>query len=123
MKLFITAHQATNSGLDRYKRGSGVLSSIKRKSLEHMINTPVNVAAAQKVVNAVVNGAQGVIGNLIGQKTGELVGNKIVKAITKDNRKRGRSTGGSSSTTHNQPSKKVKVDINKLINGSGIILD
>ena len=123
MKLVITAHQATNSGLDRYKRGNGLFSSLGRKSLEHMINTPVTAAAAQKVVNAVVDGAQGVIGNLIGQKTGELVGNEIVKAITKDNRKRGRSTAGASSSTTHNPSKKVNVDINKLINGSGIILD
>ena len=104
-----------------------MFTSIGRKGLEGMINTPINGAVAQKVANAVVNGAPSLLDHVIAQKAGHLVGSKIVKGISKIGRKRKSTpTTTTNTATSGVPAKsvkKVKVDIDKLINGSGIILD
>ena len=128
MKLIITSrHGSTAGGLGRYT-GGDIFSSIGRQGLKRVINSAVSSTLAQKVADAVVNGAQKVatsvtngaqkaIGNIAEKQTERFVeqniaslGNKLKRSLPQP-------------TVHSPPTKKEKIDINKLIDGAGIVLD
>ena len=99
--------------------GSGIFDSLTRKlfstGMKNVINTAAKSAITQKVANAVVNGAA---------STAE----KAIKEVVNDtinHIKQGRKRAISSPSIkgEHQEVKKAKVDINSLINGSGIVLD
>ena len=89
MKLIITSRRgSTAGGLGRYT-GGDIFSSIGRAGLNKVINKVATSTVAQKVANAVVDGARKGFANAAEKKTEQLVGrtlNAITKAVT--NRKR-----------------------------------
>ena len=99
--------------------GSGIFDSLTKKlfsaGMKNVINTAAKSAITQKVANAVVNGAASTAENAI----------KEVVNDTINHIKRGRKRVISSPVSKGVPQevKKAKVDINSLINGSGIVLD
>lgn len=100
--------------------GSGIFDSLTRKifstGMKNVINTAAKSAITQKVANAVVNGATSTA-----EKAIKEVVNDTIKHI-KQGRKRVISSPTIQGNQH-QEVKKAKVDINSLINGSGIVLD
>ena len=130
MRLVIHNRQGSAaSGLRRY-RGSGIFSSIGRKLFSSGIKKVINVATKanlpQKIANAVVNGAQSA-GEKLGKAAGEKLGSIVRKRVAK---KRPASTEEfqsvpasrkAASTAALPPPPKQKVDIDRIINGSGII--
>ena len=129
MKLIITSRRgSTAGGLGRYT-GGDIFSSIGRQGLKRVINSAVTSTLAQKVADAVVNGAQKVatsvtngaqkaIGNVAEKQTERFVEQKITSLGNKLKR-----SLPSPSTVYSPPTKKEKIDINKLIDGAGIVLD
>ena len=99
MKLIITSRRgSTAGGLGRYT-GGDIFSSIGRQGLKRVINSAVTSTLAQKVADAVVNGAQKVatsvtngaqksIGNVAEKQTERFVeqniaslGNKLKRSL------------------------------------------
>ena len=77
------------------------------------------VNGAQKVATSVTNGAQKAIGNIAEKQTERFVEQKIASLGNKLKRSLPQPT-----TVHlPPPTKKEKIDINKLIDGAGIVLD
>ena len=125
MRLIIHTRQgAAASGLRRY-RGEGIFSSIGRKLFSSGLKKAINVATKanlpQKIANAVVNGAQSA-GEKLGKTTGEKLSRVIVKKIAK---KRPAPPVSLLLEEEEVPQsiKHSKVDIDRLISGSGIIID
>ena len=128
----LTALYSKNeSSLGRYT-GGNVFSSIGRQGLKRAISSVASSTIAQKVANAVVNGAQKavtavvkgapkVIAN-VAEKQAERFAEQHTPSIGKKNLKRG-STTPPAVLHSSPPSKKEKIDINKLIDGAGIVLD
>ena len=123
MRLVIrTRLGAAASGLRRY-RGEGIFSSIGRKLFSSGLKKVINVAAKanlpQKIANVVVNGAQSG-----GEKIGTLAGEKLTRVILKKTKKRKKTTPVIPQIDEaTQSSKHPKLDIDRLINGSGIIIE
>ena len=139
--MLVIKSRGGNSGMGRYAAtvaGSGIFDSITRKmfasGLKKAISTGANSVIAHKVADAVVNGATSA-----SQKAAESVVNEAVNAvkpIVKESLKKlvgqKRSLPPPVSaipivleeiaTTVNKK-KKPNIDINSLINGSGIIFD
>jgi len=123
MRLVIRTRQgAAASGLRRY-RGEGIFSSIGRKlfssGLKKVINVATKANLPQKIANVVVNGAQSG-----GEKLGKLAGEKLTRVILKKTKKRKKATPVIPQIEEvSQISKHPKLDIDRLINGSGIIFE
>ena len=114
--------QPRGGGKKQYRYGgSGIFDSLTRKlfssGVKNVINTATKSAIAQKVANAVVNGAA---------STAENVAKEAVNSIKQkalNRKKQGRKRPPPIIEQPQQEVKKAKVDINSLINGSGIVLD
>jgi len=123
MKLVIQNRQgATASGLRRYK-GRGIFSSIGRKLFSSGLKKVITVASKanlpQKIADVVVNGAK-----TGGEKLGTLAGEKLTQTILRKKGKRKRSPPiDRSLEEESRNNKKPKLDIDRLINGSGIIIE
>ena len=120
MKLVIQNRQgATASGLRRY-RGEGIFSSIGRKlfssGLKKVITVASKVNLPQKIADVVVNGAK-----TGGEKLGTLAGEKLTQTIIK--KKKRSPPIDRSLEEESRNNKKTKLDIDRLINGSGIIIE
>ena len=114
-------------GLRRYN-GSGIFSSIGRKLFSSGLKKVINVAAKanlpQKIANVVVNGAQSAgqkLGTTVGEKIGKVAGEKVVDSVKKTLKRK--LTPPAEQQVVAPPSKKAKIDIDQLINGSGIVFD
>jgi hypothetical protein len=137
--MLIIKSRGGDYGMRRYYAGSGIFDSITRKmfasGLKKAISTGANSVIAHKVADAVVNGATSAT-----QKAAESVVNEAVNAvkpIVKESlkklvgRKRSLLPPVSTTpivleeivTTVNNNKKKPNIDINSLIDGSGIIFD
>ena len=115
MRLVIRSRQgATAGGLRRY-HGSGIFSSIGRKlfssGLKKVINAAAKANLPQKIANVVVNGAQSA-----GEKLGKAAGEKLGTAVRKGVKRK-------LAPLQEIVPKHSKVDIDRLINGSGIVFD
>ena len=122
MKLIIQNRQgATASGLRRYK-GEGIFSSIGRKLFSSGLKKVITVASKanlpQKIADVVVNGAK-----TGGEKLGTLAGEKLTQTILDKKKRKRPSPFDTSSKEKTQSSKKLKLDVDRLINGSGIIIE
>ena len=122
MKLVIQNRQgATASGLRRY-RGEGIFRSIGRKLFSSGLKKVINVASKanlpQKIADVVVNGAK-----TGGEKLGTLAGEKLTQTILEKKKRKRPSPIDTSSKEKTQNSKQSKLDIDRLINGSGIIIE
>ena len=123
MRLVIHNRQgATASGLRRY-RGEGIFSSIGRKLFSSGLKKVINVASKanlpQKIADVVVNGAKSG-----GEKLGTLAGKKLTQTILKKTkRKRPLPIDPLIEEEESRNSKHSKLDIDRLINGSGIIIE
>ena len=99
--------------------GSGIFDSLTRqlfsRGIKNVISNAAKTAITQKVANAVVNGAT---------STAEKAIKEVVKG-TINRIKQGRKRNITLPTIEDQGDKKAKIDIdiNSLINGSGIVLD
>ena len=114
MRLIIRSRRGVVTyGLRRYK-GHGIFSSIARKLFSSGVKKVINVATKanlpQKIADVVVNGAQ-----FGGKKLGKLAGKKLIQAISK------KRPSQNNLLLEEGSSKKPKLDINRIINGSGII--
>ena len=74
-----------------------------------------------------VNGAQSAgqkLGKTVGEKLGKVVGEKVANSVKKMvKRKLAPSTEGKQVEATAPPSKQAKIDVNRLIDGSGIVFD
>ena len=118
-------------GRRRYQYGgSGIFDSLAKhlasRSIKGAINTAAKSAVAQKVANAIVNGASSAAEKV----TKDLV-NETVNSIKKIGRKRAVTIPTTSlenkvqtvETLPREVGKRAKININHLINGSGIVFD
>ena len=122
MRLVIHNRQgATASGLRRY-RGEGIFSSIGRKLFSSGLKKVINVASKanlpQKIADVVVNGAKSG-----GEKLGTLAGKKLTQTIIKKTKRKRPLPIDPSIEEESRNSKHSKLDIDRLINGSGIIIE
>ena len=130
---------SSGGGMGRYYRGSGMFDAIAQRLLssgiKKVISNGTSSAIAHKVADAVVNGAT--------SSTSKKVADAIVKEATsaagkasastvktaidslvKKVKERKRPVVESPITAHQQPpSKRKKINIDSLIDGSGIIYD
>ena len=121
MRLIINSRQgATAGGLRRYN-GSGIFSSIGRKlfssGMKKALLGKATENLSQKVADLVVDGAQAVgkkLGKTVGKKLGSVARKRLSPSLTV-------AVEGETSTP--PPAKRSKVDIDRLIDGSGIVLD
>ena len=122
MRLVIHNRQgATASGLRRY-RGEGIFSSIGRKLFSSGLKKVINVASKanlpQKIADVVVNGAKSG-----GEKLGTLAGKKLTQTILEKTKRKRPLPIDPSIEEESRNSKHPKLDIDRLINGSGIIIE
>ena len=115
MRLIINSRQgAAAGGLRRYN-GSGIFGSIGRKMYSSGLKKVINIAKEQnlpqKVAGFVVDGAQSV-----GEELGKAAKRKLDAIVAKTQQQQ-------KPTLLSPPTKRSKIDINKLIEGQGIILD
>ena len=127
MRLIIRSRLGSTAGGLRRYNGSGIFSSIGRKLFSSGMKTAINVASKanlpQKIANVVVNGAQSAgekLGKAAGEKLGKVAGEKLGKVVEQ---KLGKRKASSSLLVVPPPAKHTKVDINRLIEGSGIVRD
>ena len=101
--------------------GSGIFDSLTRKlfssGMKNVINTAAKSAITQKVANAIVNGATSEAEKAVKEAVDSTI-NRI-----RQGRKRNIITVPTAIEGEHQEDKKARVDINSLINGSGIVLD
>ena len=136
MRLVIQNRRGSTAGGLRRYNGSGLFSSIGRKlfssGLKKVINVATKANLPQKIANVVVNGAQSAgqkFGKTVGQKLtkfageklGKIAGEKVVKSV-KETLKRKLSPPEEQQLVA-PPTKQAKIDVNHLIDGSGIYLD
>ena len=122
MRLVIQNRRgATASGLKRY-RGEGIFSSIGRKLFSSGLKKVITVASKanlpQKIADIVVNGSK-----TGGEKLGTLAGEKLTQTILKKKKKKRSPPIDLSLEEESRNNKKPKLDIDRLINGSGIIIE
>ena len=102
--------------------GSGIFDSLTRNlfssSMKNVINTAAKSAITQKVANAVVNGATS-----SAEKAIKEVVNSTINRIKQGNKRQRATADIEKEQQGQQEGKRAKVDINSLINGSGIVLD
>ena len=133
MRLVIRNRYGSAAGGLRRYNGSGIFSSIGRKlfssGLKKVINVATEANLPQKLADAVVNGAQSAgqkIGKAAGQKAAKVGGNKVRSFINEKipkSVKKKRQLAPKEQQLISPPSKQQKIDINDLINGSGILFD
>ena len=125
MRLVIRNRRGSAAaGLHRY-HGSGLFGSIGRKlfssGLKKVINVATKANLPQKIANVVVNGAQSAgqkFGKTVGEKLGKVAGEKVANSVKETiKRKLAPSTEGK------QVEAAAKIDVNRLIDGSGIVFD
>ena len=153
MRLVIrNRYGSAAGGLHRYN-GSGMFSSIGRKlfssGLKKVINVATKANLPQKIANVVVNGAQSAgqkFGKTVGEKLGKVAGEKVVNTVKKTLKRKltpseeqqvvapppkqakketlkRKLTPPEEHQIVAPPSKHAKIDVNHLINGSGIVFD
>ena len=135
MRLVIRNRLGTTAGGLRRYNGSGMFSSIGRKLFSSGLKTVINAATKanlpQKLADVVVNGAQSAgerLGKVAGEKVGKFAGKKLEKvgktklgAVVQRGIKR--KLGEYQNRQQEVVVKQPKVDINHLIDGSGIVFD
>ena len=135
MRLVIrNRYGSAAGGLQRYN-GSRIFSSIGRKlfssGLKKVINVATKANLPQKIANVVVNGAQSAgekigktagkkVAKFAGEKLGKIAGEKVAKSV-KGTLKR--QLAPEEQQLVAPPTKQAKIDVNHLIDGSGISLD
>ena len=123
MRLVIRSRYGSAAGgLHRYN-GSGMFSSIGRKLFSSGLKKVINVATKANLPQ--VKGAQSAgqnLGKTVGEKLGKVAGEKVARSITA---KRKLTPPPQQVTTIEPASKQPKIvlDVNHLIDGSGIVLD
>ena len=146
MRLIIHTRQGSTAGGLRRYNGSGLFSSIGRKlfssGMKKVINAASKANLSQKIANVVVNGAQSAgekLGKVAGEKLGKVVGEKLAKFTTGE-KKLGKVAGEKVGKIGEEKLRGVKrkaappsllpplpkharVNINHLIDGSGIVFD
>ena len=153
MRLVIrNRYGSAAGGLHRYN-GSGMFSSIGRKlfssGLKKVINVATKANLPQKIANVVVNGAQSAgqkFGKTVGEKLGKVAGEKVANTLKKTLKRKltpsdeqhvvapppkqakketlkRKLTPPEEHQIVAPPSKHAKIDVNHLINGSGIVFD
>ena len=130
MRLVIRNRYGSAAGGLRRYNGSGIFSSIGRKlfssGLKKVINVATKANLPQKIANVVVNGAQSVgqkfgktagqkLTKFAGEKLGKIVGEKVVKSVKRQLAPEQQLIA--------PPTKQAKIDVNHLIDGSGIFFD
>jgi hypothetical protein len=135
MRLVIRNRRGSTAGGLRRYNGSGLFSSIGRKlfssGLKKVINVATKANLPQKIANVVVNGAQSAgqkFGKTVGQKLtkfageklGEVAGEKVADTVKETLKRKFTPV---EQQVASPPSKQTKIDINHLINGSGIVFD
>ena len=103
--------------------GDGMFDTISRKifssGTKRVINNAAKSAIAQKVANAVVNGATSATQKAVEGAVNEAINGYVKPYISSKLKKR----PAPKEATEASKTKKSKVNINDLINGSGIIFD
>ena len=124
---FRNRYGSAAGGLYQY-RGSGMFSSIGRKwfssGLKKVINVATKANLPQKIANTVVNGAQSVgenFGKAVSEKLGKVAGEKVVNTVKKTLKRK--LTPPEEQQIVAPPPKQARIDVNHLINGSGIVWD
>ena len=134
MRLVVRNRYGSAAGGLRRYRGSGIFSSIGRKlfssGLKKVINVATKANLPQKIANVVVNGAQSAgqkFGKTVGQKLTKFAGEKLGKIAGEKVAKSVIETLKRQLAPEQQliapPTKQAKIDVNHLIDGSGIFLD
>ena len=135
MRLVIRNRYGSAAGGLRRYNGSGIFSSIGRKlfssGLKKVINVATKANLPQKIANVVVNGAQSAgekIGKTAGKKVAKFAGEKLEKIAGEKVAKSVKGTLKRQLAPEEQqlvapPTKQAKIDVNHLIDGSGIFLD
>ena len=137
--LVIHRRGSSLGGMGRYYRGSGMFDAIARKLLssgiQKVISNGASSAIAHKIADAVVNGATSstskkVVDAIVKEATsaaGKASASTVKTAIdslVKKVKGTKRPVAESPITAHQQPpSKRKKINIDSLIDGSGIIYD
>ena len=136
MRLVVRNRYGSAAGGLRRYRGSGIFSSIGRKlfssGLKKVINVATKANLPQKIANVVVNGAQSAgqkFGKTVGQKLtkfageklGKIAGEKVAKSVKETLKRKFASPEEQQLVA--PPTKQAKIDVNHLIDGSGIFLD
>ena len=118
--MLVIKPRGGGGGMRRYA-GSGIFDSISRKmfasGLKKAISTGAKSVIAQKVADAVVNGATSTV-----QKAAEGVVNEAINTV-KPYVKKLVGQKRSPIPLETVKSEKPKIDINSLIDGSGIVFD
>ena len=134
--------KSRGGGEKRYRYGrSGIFDTLSRKlfssGVKNVISTAAKSAIGQKVTIAVVNGASSATQKAVKSATNDSLNNRVkpylLSSTTRSGKKRSATTPSSSSAAAaasvasplegERGVKKSKIDINSLINGSGIVLD
>ena len=116
-----------HGGMGRYYRGSGMLNDIGQKlfpnGIKKAISSGTSSTIAHKVADAVVNGAaNAIIKEAVSAGVGKAV-NTVVDSVVNTVKKKKKRSHPSSSHTEGEPLKRTKIDIDSLIDGSGIVYD
>ena len=115
-----------HGGMGRYYHyGSGMLDVIGHKlfpdGIKKVISSGTSSSIAHKVADAVVNGAaNAIIKEAVSGDVGKAV-NKVVDSIVNTAKKKKKRSHPSH--TEGVPLKRTKIDIDSLIDGSGIVYD
>ena len=132
--------KSRGGGEKRYRYGrSGIFDTLSRKlfssGVKNVISTAAKSAIGQKVTIAVVNGASSATQKAVESAINDSLNNRVkpylLSSTTRSGKKRSATTASSSAAAASVASplegergvKKSKIDINSLINGSGIVLD
>ena len=117
----------SRGGKKRYVYGgSGMFSSIAKKLFSKAINSAAKRGLAQKVVNAVVNGAtnatQKAAENVV-KEAYNVAGPHLKKLIKRSSRGKNESGAAKKRKLNINSVIEGDIDINKIIDGSGIVFD
>ena len=118
----------SHGGMGRYYRGSGMLDEIGQKLFSNgikndVISSGTSSTIAHKVADAVVNGAaNAIIKEAVSAGVGKAV-NTVVDSVVNTVKKKKKRSHPSSSHAEGEPLKRTKIDIDSLIDGSGIVYD
>ena len=153
MRLVIRNRYGSAAGGLRRYNGSGIFSSIGRKlfssGLKKVINVATKANLPQKIANVVVNGAQSAgqkFGKTVGEKLGKVAGEKVANTVKKTLKRKltpseeqqvvapppkqakketlkRKLTPAEEQQLVAPPPKQAKIDVNHLIDGSGIVFD
>ena len=120
---------AYHGGMGRYYHGSGMIADIGRKlfssGIKKTLNSDTVSAIAHKVVDAVVNGAASEtskkVANAIAKEVVSVAGKASANAVFDSLANKKKRLANNAYTT--VPLKRKKIDIDSLIDGSGILYD